>query len=156
MGRVPRAKAHQHAVPFVGACGLESLVNVAGIRNASSGDFQDFVALLKSAIRSSALWIYLRDNDALLACAVYFFRRGNRQTQTRYVRALGRAVAISFNFGFGLLAWQFSKGQTDDFAPSLMQHVQLGGGARRETANDPGQFAGILDRLTIRRSDDVA
>src|ERR1043166_8714389 len=89
-GPVSGPKAHQHAIPLVGARGLERLVNVTGIRNASSGDFQDRVAILESPICSGAIRVYLRDNDPFLACAAYLACRGNRQAQTRYARAMRR------------------------------------------------------------------
>src|ERR1700750_1166698 len=54
MGRVARAKAHQYAAPLVSARGLERFTNVAGIRNALSGNFQNNVTLLEPAIRSGA------------------------------------------------------------------------------------------------------
>jgi hypothetical protein len=38
MGRVARAKSHQHAALLVGARGFERLANVTGVRNAFSGN----------------------------------------------------------------------------------------------------------------------
>ena len=51
---------------------------------------------------------------------------------------------------------QLAKGQADDLALALAQNVQLDGAAGCEAADDAGEFAGILDRLAIHRSDDVA
>src|SRR5258708_7900357 len=51
---------------------------------------------------------------------------------------------------------QLTKGQTDDLALALMQDVEFGGAARCEATDDPGQFSGILDRLTVYRGNEVA
>src|SRR3954469_12421844 len=75
----------------------------------------------------------------------------------RNVGTISRAFAIGSNIGLGLLGiWQSTKGQTDNLVLALMQHVQLDRAARCEAPDDAGQFTGILDRLTICRSNDVA
>ena len=75
----------------------------------------------------------------------------------RNVDTLGRPLAIGFSVGLGLLSiWQLTKGQTDDLALALMKNVQLDSAARCEAADDAGEFTGILNRLTICRSNDVA
>src|SRR6266446_111841 len=75
----------------------------------------------------------------------------------RNIDTFGRPFAICFNVGLRLLSiWQLTKGQTDDLALALAQHVKLDSAARCEAADDAGKFMGILDRLTICRSNDVA
>jgi len=116
-------------------------------------------ALPSSSVRalfgSRALRLYLRDNDAFLACAVCLARRGKRKAQMRNVDTMGWAFAIGSDVGLGLLSiWQLTKGQTDDLALALVQNVQLHSAARCVAADDAGQFTGILDRLTVHRGDD--
>src|SRR5438270_268835 len=53
-------------------------------------------------------------------------------------------------------SWQLTKGQTDDLALPLMQDVEFGCAARCDATDDPSQFSGILDRLTIYRGNEVA
>ena len=66
-GRVAGAKPHQHAALLVGARSFKRVANVTGFRNVLSGNLQNHVALLDSAIGSRAIRLHLRDDDAFLA-----------------------------------------------------------------------------------------
>src|SRR3954454_9207617 len=75
----------------------------------------------------------------------------------RNVSTMGGPFAIGFTVVLGLLCiWQLTKGQTDQLALAVVQNVQLHGAARCEAPNDAGEFTGILNRLTICPSNDVA
>src|ERR1035438_3000234 len=157
MGRIAGAEAHQHAVLFIRARGFKGLTNVASVLHALSGNFQNHVALLEPAIRSCALRLYFHDDDAFLACAVDLASWGDRQAQSRHVRAMGCPFSFAFDVSLGFLRIrQLTKAQADDLALPPVQNVEPDNAARRETSDDASQLAGIFDCLTIYGGDDVA
>src|SRR5258708_28453980 len=83
--------AHQNAVLVVGARGVDRFAHVAGIGDALSSDFQNYVAFLEATLCRRTLRIDLGDDNAILAGAGNAVGGRQRQTELRYVGAAGRS-----------------------------------------------------------------
>src|SRR6478735_2307634 len=156
--RTAALHAHENAVLVVVAGGIDRLAHIAGIGDVLPGYFENDVAFLEAAFGRRALRVDLGDDDAVFAGAGDAIGGSNRHAELRHVGSLASAALVAVvGIGLGLdRVRQLAEREIDDLVLTLVQHVELHGVARRKPADGASEFAGILDRFTVDRSDDVA
>src|SRR5579863_424301 len=134
-------------------CLGQRLTHVAWIADLFASYRENDIAGLKAMFGGGAFRIDTYDDDTLAAGAGHFIRRSKGEAE------LGRTVALLrflvARVGLPLIG-KLAEGNGDRIRLALPNEVQFYRTAGRQRRNFLSKVAGVLDRATIERADDIA